>query len=243
MNAGSYSQIASALIKMGHLRDMGLVPIISNPPQHVDSFEEFAYEFYKSNTFYKMAKSNNSSSSSSNNATSNAVFTGGIYSYSSRTGEKYHDTNGSTTFSKYTILTPLLEVFDRRSIGAVMYNLHSEYHRGRAMDRVIDAWNANIRNRTAVTPMVQLVEDNMDKGPPPPQRPAAVLFHPISPARSRSELVGFIRAVHHWDTVLQQAVVPTHCCKAMQIVVSDGMQLATYLCRFKRLCCQVHRVG
>eukprot|EP01035_Chromulina_nebulosa_P039269 gene39269-53089_t len=136
INAKIYSKIVSPLIIMGNLRDMGPVPIIANPPKNVDSFEEFAYDFYKSNNeFYKMATED------SGNAANNAVFTGGIYSYSPQTGEKYHDIDGFTTFSKNKILTPLLEVYDRNSIGAVMYNLHSEYHRGKAIDQVIEAWN------------------------------------------------------------------------------------------------------
>jgi len=173
INAKIYSKIVSPLIIMGNLRDMGPVPIIANPPKNVDSFEKFAYDFYKSNNeFYKI------STEDSDNAENNAVFTGGIYSYSPQTGEKYRDIDGFTTFSKYKILTPLLEVYDRNSIGAVMYNLHSEYHRGKAIDQVIEAWSANILNNFAVTSMIQLVEGKK-------QRPGAILFFPIAPALHR----------------------------------------------------------
>jgi signal transduction histidine kinase len=101
-----------------------------------------------------------------------------------------------------------------------MYNLHSERIRGKAIDLVMDAWEANRRTASAVTPMIHLIQDTSP-------RPASMMFDPISPASNDSELVGFIRAVHNWDTVLEE-VVPAHS-KGIQIVVSDGLRSATFL--------------
>eukprot|EP01035_Chromulina_nebulosa_P026363 gene26363-34492_t len=58
-------------------------------------------------------------------------------------------------------------------------------------------------------------------------RPAAILFHPISPALNATELTGFMAVVHNWDTVLVQAVPKQT--KSIQVVVSDGVRLATFL--------------
>lgn len=209
-----YVRIVSPLVKMGYLRDLAPVPIIKNPHKDVDSFEAFAYNFYESSSFYKTA--HNGSSDSSNNT----VYRGGIYSISPESGEKYHDVSGYATFSNRSILTPILQVYDPSSISAVLYNLHSEYIRGKAIDLVMDAWEANRRTASAVTPMIHLIQDTSS-------RPASMLFYPIAPASNDSELVGFISAVHNWDTVLEE-VVPAHS-KGIQIVVSDGLRSATFL--------------
>lgn len=210
-----YVRIVSPLVKMGYLRDLAPVPIIKNPPKDVDSFEAFAYNFYESSSFHKTTH-NGSSEDSSNNA----VYRGGIYSIYPESGERYHDVSGSTSFSNRSILAPILQVYDPSSISAVLYNLHSEYIRGKAIDLVMDAWEANRRTASAVTPMIHLVQDTSP-------RPASMLFYPISPASNDSEVVGFIRAVHNWDTVLEE-VVPAHS-KGIQIVVSDGHRSATFL--------------
>ena len=198
---------------MGLLRDIALVPIVKTSSQNVIKFEAFAYNFYKANSFYKAGSSNVSSYS-------NEIFSGGIFSITPGTSERYRDTSGSTSFSKHNILTPVLEVFEQSSISSVLYNLHSEYNRGKAIDQVIDAWDAKVRDSSAVTSMLQLVQDSN-------QRPASMLFYPIAPESDDDELVGFIRAVHDWDTVLRDAV-PANA-ENMQIVISDGIQLATFL--------------
>lgn len=201
---------------MGYLRDMSLVPIIKHPPTNLDGFESFAYNFFKSNPFYPLV---NEDPSNSNNA-EGVVYSGGVYAISPETGEKYHDLHGTTIFSKHNILTPVLEIFERSSMSSVMFNLHSEYNRGKAIDEVIDAWDIGIRNRSAITSMVQLVQDTR-------LRPASMLFYPISPASNNSELVGFVRAVHDWDTVLYEAVPSDSA--SIQIVIDDGVRQATFV--------------
>eukprot|EP01035_Chromulina_nebulosa_P031276 gene31276-41674_t len=213
INSARYVKIVSPLVKMGLLRDIALVPIVKTSSQNVIKFEAFAYNFYKANSFYKAGSSNVSSYS-------NEIFSGGIFSITPGTSERYRDTSGSTSFSKHNILTPVLEVFEQSSISSVLYNLHSEYNRGKAIDQVIDAWDAKVRDSSAVTSMLQLVQDSN-------QRPASMLFYPIAPESDDDELVGFIRAVHDWDTVLRDAV-PANA-ENMQIVISDGIQLATFL--------------
>lgn len=203
-----YFKIVSPLVQMGYLRDMSLVPIIQHPPKNLDSFEAFAYNFYKGLPFYSLLNE------------SNAAYGHGVYAISAETGEKYHDLSGTTTFSEYNILTPVLEIFEQNSVSSLLYNLHSEYNRGKAIDEVIDAWRIGIRRKCAVTPMVQLVQDTV-------QRPASMLFYPISPALNDSKLVGFIRAVHDWDTVLLQAVPSSS--KSIQIVIDDGVHKATFI--------------
>lgn len=203
-----YVKIVKPLVKMGYIRNSALVPMVKNPPTNVDSFESYAYDFYESNSFYASSIS------------SSAVFSGGIYSISPQTGEKYRNIDGSTTFSSYNILTPVMEVSDSASISAVLYNAHSEYNRAKAIDKIIDAWNNNKQTISAATSMIQLIQDVSP-------RPASIMFYPIAPALNASELVGFISAVQNWDTVLFQAV-PTNS-KSIQIVVSDGVRLATFV--------------
>eukprot|EP01036_Dinobryon_divergens_P023365 gene23365-31704_t len=213
VKSDQYLKIVSPLLQMGYLRDMSLVPIIKHPPKNLDGFESYAYNFFKSNPFYPLV------TDLSNNA-EGIVHGGGVYAISPETNERYHDTHGTTSFSKHNILTPVLEIFERGSMSSVMYNLHSEYHRGKAIDEVIDAWDIGIRNKSAVTSMVQLVQDTL-------QRPASMLFYPISPATNNSELVGFVRAVHDWDTVLLEAVPSGSA--SIQIVIDDGIQQATFI--------------
>jgi hypothetical protein len=209
-----YNKIVSPLVQMGYLRDMALVPIIQHPPKNLDSFETFAYNFYKENSFYSQVNK------SSSNSSENFSYSGGVYAISSETGKKYHDVNGTTTFSQYNILTPVLEIFEESSLSSLLYNLHSEYNRGKAIDEVIDAWRIGIRQKCAVTPMVQLVQDTE-------QRPASMLFYPISPGLNDSKLVGFVRAAHDWDTVLLQAVPSGS--NRIQIVINDGVHKATFV--------------
>ena len=213
VKSDQYLKIVSPLLQMGYLRDMSLVPIIKHPTKNLDGFESFAYNFFKSNPFYPLV------TDLSNNNAEGIVYGGGVYAISPETNERYHDTHGTTSFSKHNILTPVLEIFERDSMSSVMFNLHSEYHRAKAIDEVIDAWDIGIRNKSAVTSMVQLVQDTR-------QRPASMLFYPISPASNNSELAGFVRSVHDWDTVLREAVPSDSA--SVQIVINDGIQQVTF---------------
>jgi len=200
----AFSLVLISLLKIGLLRDMGTVPLLY-PPKDTASFEAFAYEFFAETSYYP-----------SNIGVS--PFGRGIYG-KFLNGTKYHDRTGKTKFSKRNILTPVFEIYDYESLTAVMYNLHSEKYRAIAIDSVMDAWDSGIRNKSAVTPLVQLVQD-------PSPRPASLMVFPIAPPNDPDVLVGFIRIVHNWDTILSQAV-PSNA-KGIDFVVSDNIKMVTF---------------
>jgi len=183
---------------------MGTVPLLY-PPVNTASFEAFAYEFFAETSYYP-----------SNIGIS--PFGKGIYG-KFLNGTKYHDRTGKTTFSKRNILTPVFEIYDYESLSAVMYNLHSEKYRAKAIDSVMNAWDNGIRNKSAVTPLIQLVQD-------PSPRPASLMVFPIAPPNDPEVLVGFIRIVHNWVTILSQAV-PSNA-KGIDFVVSDNLKMVTF---------------
>lgn len=188
------------LLQIGLLRDIASVPLIY-PPAHQAEFEAHAYSFFAATPYYPKK-----------------IYDKGIYSKYAN-GTKYHDKTGKTTFSKRNILTPVYEVYDLESISAVMYNLHSEFYRARAIDIVMDAWEQGIHNASAVTPLIQLVQD-------PTNRPASLMVYPIAPPENLTSLVGFVRIVQNWDTVLSQAT-PSDV-DGIDFIVGDGIQQVTF---------------
>mmetsp|Transcript_30175 Transcript_30175/g.43099 ORF Transcript_30175/g.43099 Transcript_30175/m.43099 type:complete len:966 (+) Transcript_30175:45-2942(+) len=197
-----YSNLATPLLSMGLLRDMALIPLL-HPPVNVGGFEAFAREFYSRNNYHH-----------------NDIGFMNFSIFSEHlNGTKYVDTTGQTKFSTRKILTPVFEIVDEGSISSIMYNMHSEYYRGMAIDTIIDAWEAGDRNRSAVTPLLQLIQDKYI-------RPASQMVFPIAPAEDPNVLVGFIRSIHNWDDVIERAV-PTNA-NGIDIVIFDGIGKVTY---------------
>jgi len=178
---------------------MALVPLLY-PPTNVDSFEAFARTFYATTNYH-------------DNFMNYSIFSEHL------NGTKYHDTKGETTFSVYRVLAPVFEIVDEGSICSIMFNMHSEYNRGRAIDRIIEGWEIGKRNKSSVTPLLQLIQDKYT-------RPASQMIFPIAPAEDPDVLVGFIRSINNWDTVLELAV-PANA-NGIDIVISDGNTRVTY---------------
>mmetsp|Transcript_17611 Transcript_17611/g.24175 ORF Transcript_17611/g.24175 Transcript_17611/m.24175 type:complete len:820 (-) Transcript_17611:228-2687(-) len=203
----TFKKLVEPLINVGLLRDMSLIPLL-HPPINVQSFEAFAYETFSSDNGY--------------NRTSgiSIPFGKGIYAKDSH-GSRYHDVTGVTSFSKNKILCPVFAFSDNfLNKNALMFNLHSEIKRGQAIDSVIEAFENGERNATAVTKMLQLVQDV--QGP----RPACLHLTPISPAENTDTLVGFISIIQNWDTVIGGAI-PSDA-KGIDFVLSDGQSTYTF---------------
>eukprot|EP00597_Dinobryon_sp_UTEXLB2267_P013059 CAMPEP_0170121920 /NCGR_PEP_ID=MMETSP0020_2-20130122/16266_1 /TAXON_ID=98059 /ORGANISM="Dinobryon sp., Strain UTEXLB2267" /LENGTH=807 /DNA_ID=CAMNT_0010352549 /DNA_START=341 /DNA_END=2764 /DNA_ORIENTATION=- len=202
MNA--YYKVVNPLLKIGLLRDMGTVPLLY-PPHNVQGFEAYAYKFIADTKYYPPK-------------TGVSKFGKGIFAKYPN-GTSYHDKTGKTKFSPFQILTPVFEIIDIGSLSAVMYNLHSEINRAKTIDIVINAWLRGEYNRSAVTPLIQLVQD-------PTNRPASLMVYPVAPPTNLTALVGFIRIVQNWDTVLSQAI-PSKA-KGIDFVISDSVKQYTF---------------
>ena len=194
-------------MKIGLLRDMSLVPLISNPPSGVAAFESFANKIFTTDPGYSPTSGI-------------SPFGKGIYS-KYPDGTRYHDTTGKTSFSKNNILCPVFAFGDNfANKNALMYNIHSESNRGATLDRLIDKFNAGNRNASTVTKLLQLVQDTNGL------RPASLMMFPITPARNSSILVGFISIIKNWDTVIGKAV-PSNT-RGIDFVLSDGVKTFTF---------------
>jgi len=176
------------------------------PPTHVAGFEKFAYDYFDANSEFFPRGTGQSS------------FGPGIYGFYENS-TRFRDKTGVTTFSKRKILTPIFLIGDSSSIPAVMYNVHSERLRAATIDAVMDAWEAGRRNVSAVSPLIQLVQDAAT-------RPASLLIYPIAPSHDPDVLVGFVRSIHNWDSLLAQSV-PSGV-QGIDIVVKDGLKQFTF---------------
>ena len=207
IRSANFNNLVTPLVKIGLLRDMSLVPLISNPPAGVAAFESFAYKTFSTDSGYSPTSGI-------------SPFGKGIYSKFSN-GTRYHDTTGKTAFSPNNILCPVLAFGDNfANKNALMYNIHSESNRGAALDRLIAKFNAGNRNASTVTKLLQLVQDTNGL------RPASLMMFPIAPAYNSSTLVGFISIIQNWDTVIGKAV-PSHT-KGIDFVLSDGVKTFTF---------------
>ena len=122
----------------------------------------------------------------------------GVYGINVTTGQRYHDTTGlpqKGAQSDYQILTPVMQINDvTKNSAVVMFNLHSEKRRAKAIDYSLDcvrymtqlypndrasidledeSYHYVSTNCTSITEVVFLVQD------PPKTRPASVVFFPI----------------------------------------------------------------
>mmetsp|Transcript_14005 Transcript_14005/g.20931 ORF Transcript_14005/g.20931 Transcript_14005/m.20931 type:complete len:835 (+) Transcript_14005:315-2819(+) len=182
--------------------------ILLYPPHNIASFEAFAYNLFATDKGYD-PKSGIST-----------PFGKGIYS-KYPDGSRYHDVTGVTSFSTRNVLVPVLQFDDNFSNkNALMFNLHSEKNRGEALDKVMDGYERGQRNVSAVTKIVQLVQD-VDG-----IRPACLMMYPISPSEEPYKLVAFIAIIQNWDTVIGRAI-PSNA-KGIDFVLSDGTATFTF---------------
>ncbi len=187
----------------------------------------------------------------------------GVYGVNVTTGKRYHDTTGLPQkggSSDYQILTPVFQIGDLSSnAAAVMFNLHSERRRAKAIDYAIDCVRmledaheaeygkeiAHERqfhqmissNCTSMTEVVFLVQD------PPGTRPGSLTLYPIMAYDDRNdtsvttsnsgkktvppEVVGFVSAVHNWDTVL--SISTNDKVSGIMAVLSNGIESHSFI--------------
>jgi len=203
----AFKRIANPLLKIGLLRDIGLAPILY-PYKTAPSFEVYAYNLFKTDGYPK------------NYGIYSAELGPAIYKRDPVTNAVSHDTTGKTDFSPHEIIVPNFEC--PTNFAAPMFNLHSEYYRGKAIDKVMQFFYEGRRNESAITPLIQLVTD-------PIRRPASLLVYPVAPAKNTSILVGFIRFIHNWDTILTKSAPPS--AAGVDIIIGDGTQHLTFTVR------------
>ncbi len=185
----------------------------------------------------------------------------GVFGINVTSGNRYHDTTGLAQKggnSEYQILTPVLQIGDMaNNAAAVMFNLHSERRRAKAIDYTLDcvralekaneerftadvSHNAHFHqfvasNCTSITEVVFLVQD------PPGTRPASLTLFPIlayddsnktlsiktDKKTVPSEVVGFVSAVHNWDTVLN--IATNDKVTGIMAVLSNGIDSHSFM--------------
>ena len=161
------------------------------------------------------------------------------------------------TSSDYHILTPVFQAGDMLSnSAAVMFNIHSERRRAQAIDYSIDcvrlleeaneeretfagenqesAYHQYVSsNCTTISEVIFLIQDS------PGTRPASLSMYPILAYNDNingssvnddtftPELVGFVTAVHNWDTVLN--IAATDKVNGILAVLSNGVESHSFL--------------
>ena len=189
-----FDTISSPLHRISLMRSVAIAPIVT--PSQVSEFESFAHDFYVRDNHYPSGKVVVSFSISTCNICMSIAYKNGIYGVRNSNGSHYHDTTGAQqrgSYSDYQILTPVFQIGDMpNNAEAVMYNLHSEAKRAKAIDYSIDCVellqdeNAEHKghghesqshssislNCTSMTEMVYLVQDSEN-------RPATLTMFPV----------------------------------------------------------------
>jgi signal transduction histidine kinase len=156
-------------------------PLVS--PDQVKRFEEFAYSWYARSYPHK--------------SVAQSDFGKGIFALGNQstcfTCDRYHDTTGAVNYdSPYRILAPILQ----GNASTMMFNLHSEPPRGRAIDEVIACSKEKGKHTHcgAITvPTHALTTDEV----------TSVYYNPVYPALNTSALVGITAVTFPWEQVLE----------------------------------------
>ena len=175
-------------------------------PKEEEDFENFAYSFYADQGYPNLGLSS---------------FGKGIYAMNYTTGNRYHDTTG-TSNGERKMLLPILQA-SVPNLPIFMFNLYSESKRIKAIDYAFDCVENSLKssiNCTSITEIIYLVQDY------PLQRPAGIALMPIVPHNS-TKVVGSVTAVFNWDTLLNLAANDK--VDGIVAVLSDGLTSHTFL--------------
>jgi signal transduction histidine kinase len=155
-------------------------------PDQVKSFEEFAYSWY--------------ARSYPNKSVAQSDFGEGIFALGDQstcfTCGRYHDTTGAVNYdSPYQILVPILQ--GNVSSTAMMFNLHSDPTRGKAIDKVItcseERRSPNINCGAITVPTHALTTGEV----------TSVHYNPVYPALNATVLTSVTAVTFPWEQVLE----------------------------------------
>jgi class 3 adenylate cyclase len=93
-------------------------------------------------------------------------------------------------------LVPVWQIYPISNWRAVMFNLHSEQKRQRALDNMLDF------NLPTVTSLLHLVQDDE-------LNPSSILFYPVTRNVDSDEIVGSISIVFYWGDIFRR-VLPSY---------------------------------
>jgi signal transduction histidine kinase/CheY-like chemotaxis protein len=202
-----YQSILNPLYRITQVRTISTTMVVK--PSEVTQFEDFAYDFFERQGHPELGIS---------------PFGKGIFAINETTGQRFHDTTGTTGHGKRRMLLAVLQVTDLpNNKGAFMHNSYSETTRIQALDYVFDCvekHNESSLNCTAITGIVFLAQDS------PATRPSALTYMPIILPGTR-KIVGVMAAVHNWDLVLKLG--SNEEVDGIMAVLSDGIAQYTYL--------------
>jgi signal transduction histidine kinase/AmiR/NasT family two-component response regulator len=155
-------------------------------PDQVKSFEQFAYSCY--------------ARSYPNRSVAQSDFGEGIFALGNQstcfTCDRYHDTTGAVNYdSPYEILVPILQ--GNVSSTAMMFTLHSDPTRGKAIDKVItcseERRSPNINCGAITVPTHALTTGEV----------TSVYYNPVYPALNATVLTSVTAVTFPWEQVLE----------------------------------------
>ena len=153
----------------------------------------------------------------------------GIYSRNSSGSVVYDPGYAPTSVNYSNIMVPVWQIAPIvTNEKAVMFNLHSEYNRQRALDHMMQY------KVPALTAILQLVQDTI-------LRPSSILFYPVfdkfvsnnnmedldDSFVSQQEVVGSVSIVFSWDTLLNK-ILPDHIKGLICVLESSIGQIYSY---------------
>jgi hypothetical protein len=170
-----FEVIASNVIATSFGLEMGVAPIVT--PNQLEEFESFIYDYFE-----------NKQRSPLSNGTVTSSFGTGVWGFDptlNTTDQRYRITNGSKIHgSKNNIIVPLIshnEGYD----PSLMFDLHSERHRGLEIDRMIECCTLRAASDDPDSIHCGMVTDILDPVDTKHSHgPGAVLMQPIFPAEN-----------------------------------------------------------
>jgi hypothetical protein len=150
---------------------IGMLPIVR--PDQVTSFETFATQIYANESY----------------PANISTFIRAI----SATGETYRSSSGYNPKSKYQVLIPTFE-FHKNFSYALMYDTHAPGIGDQSvpLDEIIDC---HLKSQYCASYTDLSEQDTTQDGP------MSYRFFAISPAKNRSDLVGFVSLLIRWESV------------------------------------------
>jgi signal transduction histidine kinase/CheY-like chemotaxis protein len=203
-----YPEIGSKVAKLSSSMSVGVIPLVK--PEESAAFEEHAARSFKDHDFPEGAGM--------------SEFGFGIWATdtnSNYSDGRVHDTTGATSYeSGYNFLAPVFQ-HNVPNASSVMYNVHSNEFRGRAIDSILDCAAEADEPKPSCVVMTDFVELIVRPGP------ATLMYGPIYPANNPRTVVGLVGTSVHFEEVLTN-VVPDYV-DGLYCVISTDQSSFTYV--------------
>ena len=174
----NFEIIVNNLLNTSSNEDMGFVPFVK--PEQQEEWEDFIYRFYSQDRKPEPFPPGTAMSSFGKGiwATNPALDTA---------DKRYHDFGNFTSYgSPNQILTPVTHVDEGRD-RVLLFNLHSEPNRGKALDNILACSQArDIKIASAID--CGAITDMLIFRKSPTRGPSALIFTPIYPGNNQSEV-------------------------------------------------------